>query len=79
MEKSITTAEWAQLLAVLRDARTEVGLSQSELAERLGKPQSFVSKFESGTRRLDLIELRLVANALQIPLLDLVRRFEEKL
>lgn len=46
------------LLDSLRRLRTDAGLSQVELASRLGKPQSFVSKVETGERRLDILELR---------------------
>ena len=79
MDKSITTQAYARLLRVLRDARTTAGVSQQELADRLGEPQSFVSKYESGTRRLDLVELREIATALGVPLGTLVSRFEENL
>ena len=79
MEKSITTGAYAELIRVLRDARVEAGISQQQLAERLDEPQSFVSKYESGSRRLDLVELREIANALGLSLSVLVKRFEEKL
>jgi transcriptional regulator with XRE-family HTH domain len=49
------------------------------LPERLGEPQSFVSKFESGERRLDIVELRYICGALGVPLPDLVARYEKKL
>jgi transcriptional regulator with XRE-family HTH domain len=42
-------------------ARKKAGLSQAALAARLGKPQSFVAKYEGGERRLDVIEFLLVA------------------
>ena len=45
------------LLRLLRDIRREASLRQVELAKRLGKPQSFVSKYESGERRLDLLDI----------------------
>ena len=45
-------------------ARHEAGLTQAELAERLGKPQSFVSKIERGERRVDVLEFCQVARAL---------------
>jgi transcriptional regulator with XRE-family HTH domain len=67
------------LLGVLREARSEAGLTQAELSRRLGCPQSFVSKYESGERRLDLIELWEVCNAIGIRLQDIVSRFERKL
>lgn len=45
----------------LREARKLAGLTQAEAAARLGKPQSFISKCESGERRLDVIELKAFA------------------
>lgn len=57
--------------------REEAGLRQVEMAERLNRHQSFLSKYEGGQRRLDVIELRAVAGALGINLSELVRRFEE--
>lgn len=47
--------------ARLVQARKDAGLTQVEVARRLGKPQSFVSKIESGERRLDFVELRVLA------------------
>ncbi len=52
-------------------------MTQSELARRLEKPQSYVSKYETGIRRLDLVELEQIARALGLTLCELVRRFEE--
>ena len=48
-----------------------------ELASRLGVPQSFVSKYESGERRLDVLELRLVCQAVGVTLQEFVRRLEK--
>lgn len=48
-------------LRCLRRAREKAGLSQSEVARRLARPQSFVSKCESGERRVDLVEMRAFA------------------
>ncbi len=42
--------------AILAEAREKSGLSQDQLAERLSKPQSFVSHYENGQRRIDLLE-----------------------
>lgn len=50
-----------ELQRILVDRRLKADLSQVELADKLGKPQSFVSKYESGERRLDAIELIEVA------------------
>lgn len=64
MEKSIYSAEYRQLCLTLRSLRVEAGLTQVAVAAILGVPQSFVSKYESGERRLDVIELKHVACAL---------------
>ena len=67
------------LQALLRTIRLEAGLRQSDLAACLGRPQSFVSKYESGERRLDLVELRQICQAVGISLEEFVRRFERSL
>lgn len=72
MEKSIYSAEYQQLCALLRQLRLVAGLTQVQVAERLDVPQSFVSKYEAGERRLDVIELRHVAAALDTTVADVV-------
>jgi len=54
------------LLARLVEARRESDLSQAEVARRLGRPQSFVSKYERAERRLDVVELIDVCEALGV-------------
>ena len=54
---SAQTARYRAFLRRLRAARREAGLTQVAVARRLGKPQSFVSKCESGERRVDVVEL----------------------
>jgi transcriptional regulator with XRE-family HTH domain len=75
MAKSIYSAGQNCLQELLRQVRVEAGLTQTELASRLQKPQSFVSKYESGERRLDLVELQQVCRAVGIDLVHFVRRF----
>lgn len=77
MEKSIHLQEYAQFLQLLRTVREESGLTQTDVAFRLGETQSFVSKCERGERRLDVVELRAWCAALEIPLLKFLRRFED--
>ena len=48
---------YGRFLARLREARQLAGLTQAEAARQLGKPQSFLSKCESGERRVDFVEL----------------------
>lgn len=56
MRKSVYTTEYTALRAELRNSRTEAGLSQRQLAERLKLPHSWVAKVENGERRIDLVE-----------------------
>ena len=79
MQKSLFTPAQEKLQAVLRQVRLGAGLRQSDLAAKLGQPQSFVSKYESGERRLDLLELRQICRAVGISLADFVERFERAL
>ena len=65
--------------ALLRQIRLDAKLRQVDLAERLGQPQSFVSKYESGERRLDILELRSLCKAVGITLEQFVARLEERL
>jgi transcriptional regulator with XRE-family HTH domain len=64
------------LLELLRQVRVEAGLRQVDLAKKLRQPQSFVSKYESGERRLDLLELTQVCRACGISLVSFVERFD---
>jgi transcriptional regulator with XRE-family HTH domain len=76
VEKSIYSAEYQRLCAVLRELRQEAGLTQVQVAAQLDVPQSFVSKYESGERRLDVIELRHVAQALGVSLGVVLNKLE---
>ena len=79
MEK-IHPKDWQDaLLALLRQIRLDAKLRQVDLAERLRQPQSFVSKYESGERRLDILELRSVCKAVGISLQQFVARLEQRL
>jgi transcriptional regulator with XRE-family HTH domain len=55
--RSVHSSAYQMLLDRLRQARHEAGLTQAQVAEAVRRPQSFVSKSESGERRLDPIEL----------------------
>jgi transcriptional regulator with XRE-family HTH domain len=65
------------LVKLLRRLRTECSLTQSQLAYKIGQTQSYVSKYESGERRLDLIELEKVCNALGVSLKKFVELYLE--
>tara|TARA_R110002124_G_scaffold57509_2_gene160918 strand:+ start:1383 stop:1697 length:315 start_codon:yes stop_codon:yes gene_type:complete len=75
LKKNLYTHRQRILLDLLRNIRKDAGLRQDDVAERLGRPQSFVSKYESGERRLDILELYDVCEALGLKL----NKFVEKL
>jgi len=66
--------EYRRMLALLRAARRAAGLTQAEVAAAFGKPQSYVSKVESGERRIDPIELRRFATLYGIEVTALLPR-----
>jgi len=77
-----TTEYFAQrekLLALLRQLRIDAGLTQTELASRLRRDQTFVSKYESGERRLDILEVREVCRAIGVDFVAAMRRLDRKL
>jgi transcriptional regulator with XRE-family HTH domain len=57
MSATVHSAHYQAFLRRLRRARSEAGLTQADVAKKLGCHQSFVSKCESGERRVDVIEL----------------------
>lgn len=67
------------LRKLLKDLREKANIRQVDLAHRLKRPQSFVSKYESGEKNLSLIEIREVCESLGITLSDFVRRFEKEM
>ena len=54
---TLHTQEYESLVERLRKAREDAGMTQEEVAELFGRPQSFLSKVESGERRIDPVEL----------------------
>jgi transcriptional regulator with XRE-family HTH domain len=67
------------LKALLRDIRDRADLRQVDVAKRIHRPQSFVSEYEAGQRRLDLVELREVCLACDTTLRRLVNEYERRL
>jgi transcriptional regulator with XRE-family HTH domain len=63
----------------LLDIRVRAGLRQVDLAKSIGRPQSFISEYERGQRRLDLVELREVCVACSTTLRKLVNEYERQL
>jgi len=65
---NVHSAAYQKFLAKFREARAQSGLGQVEVARRLKKPQSYVSKCESGERRVDIVELKAFARLYRKPL-----------
>ena len=74
MKKSIYSEKHKKLCELLIRARKDAGLTQQELADKLGTHQSFVAKYEGGERRLDLIELTDISAYLNLNIIDLVEQ-----
>jgi len=72
VEEALKSREYVQQYRVfrrrLKRAREDAKLTQAEVARRLSRPQSFVSKCESGERRVDFVELRYFARIYKKPI-----------
>jgi transcriptional regulator with XRE-family HTH domain len=77
--KTIYDAAYQVLVDCLRQARQHANVTQSDLANRLGTDQSYVSKYERAERRLDVIELRAVCRALNLAFAEFISNFEDEL
>lgn len=68
MDREIYQLKYARFLQRLRNAREESGLTQAQVARAVGKAQGFISKVESGERRLDVVELQELCRVYEKPL-----------
>jgi transcriptional regulator with XRE-family HTH domain len=78
VKKAIREQMYAAFTTSLRDERKKAGLTQAKLAKRLRRPQSYVSKYERGNRRLDVIEFLEVARAIKFDPSTFLQRLESK-
>jgi transcriptional regulator with XRE-family HTH domain len=78
MPKSLRSPRQQRLMERLVAARRAAGLTQAELAGRLDKPQSFVAKYESGERRVDVIEFLDIAAAIGVEAVDILASLGEE-
>jgi transcriptional regulator with XRE-family HTH domain len=79
MKKTLSTKESKILLEMLYQLRSSSGIRQSDLAQMLKVPQSFISKIESGERRIDIIELRTILKCLNTNLIEFMSELEKRL
>ncbi|WP_334399772.1 helix-turn-helix domain-containing protein [Bradyrhizobium sp. AZCC 2289] len=75
MQKSLKSAEYTRLIEALVAVRHASGVRQQALAKKLGRPQSFVAKYEGGERRIDVVEFIAIARALDADPVKLFRDF----
>ena len=71
-------AENKRIVQLLKTWREQIGLTQQEVAFRLKKPQSFVAKYESGKRSLDVAEFMFLLKALGLPPKDALEQIYER-
>lgn len=78
MTRSVYTAKYKLMREMLADLRNQSGLSQAALAERLGVNQTYVSKYELGERRLDIVEFFEIAEAIGFDALEFLRDWQDR-
>jgi len=66
MKKSIHTKKYQHFCELLIEARESKGLTQKQVAIKLDRPQSFVSKYENGERRIDVLEFLEICKAIGV-------------
>lgn len=76
MTKSVFSDRYSRLITRIVEARRRAGITQTALAQKLGKPQSYISKVERGERRLDVVETMDLAVALGVTINDLIESLD---
>ena len=74
--KFLRTPEHKRLIKMLATARKSKGLTQQQLAEQIGENQNFISKYESGERRLDFLEVAAISRPIDFNMANAVREIE---
>lgn len=77
MTRSVFTEEYKLFCRLLIEERKKARIIQADLADKLKRPHNFVSKYEKGERRLDLIEFLEIAEAVGFDPLDFIKRLQD--
>lgn len=78
MVKSLHSRQYTIFRELLTQAREDAGMTQVQVATKLGKPQSYVSKYESGDRRLDVTEFVQIADLLSLDVGSFLDQYRAK-
>ena len=76
MTKAIYRPEYEAFLRILKRRRIDAGLTQVECSKALGRPQSFMSDVERGSRRLDIVQIWDICRVLECDFLELLQEFQ---
>lgn len=76
MNKSLYERSYSAFTELLKEERRKAGLTQAMLAKKLRRPQSYVSKYERGDRRLDVIEFLEIARAIKFDPSEIIRKLD---
>lgn len=79
MDKSIHTRQYRILIGLIREERERRQITQEQLASTLSVKQAVISKIENCERRIDLLEMRQICLALEVPLIEIINKFEERI
>ena len=74
MKKSIYSEKSTKLQQLLVQSRLDANLTQQQLADKLGRPQSFIAKYEGGERRLDVVEFIEVCENIGVDAAKLIKQ-----
>ena len=78
MTQSVFTPKYEVFRSLLTQHRRSQSITQTQLARLLGRPQSFISKYENGERRLDVIEFLEITEALNIDPCEIIKKLKEE-
>jgi transcriptional regulator with XRE-family HTH domain len=76
VKKALYERNYAAVTDLLKEERRKAGLTQAKLAKKLRRPQSYVSKYERGDRRLDVIEFLEIARAIKFDPSEFLQRLD---
>jgi transcriptional regulator with XRE-family HTH domain len=79
MTSSVFTKKYSKFKDLITEYRKNSGVTQQGLADMLGKPQSYVSKYESGERRLDIVEFIDISRSLKFDICEFLTILEEEI